>query len=290
MNAPAPAVDANSTAQGATPSTARITDWLLGGERHHQPADRRLGIRVLNAAPWTNEALELNRQYAHQTVAMLRACGIRQFVDLGSGLPTLNPRFPHTALSAGPDTTVIHVDCDPYVIEHGPQLLSSLPQPLSSWPGLHRFMHADLRNMLQILRELPLHGLDPSQPAGFLLHDVLPWIPDNADARASVGAILDGAPPGSVLSLTHSTADLCRDGSAAAAARCFSAAGLPVRLRTAEEISELTEASARPWHVRAPGIVPVGLYHPTRYRAPVPHHHSGGGYAVILLHPEPAHH
>ncbi|MFB6984477.1 SAM-dependent methyltransferase [Streptomyces sp. NPDC056304] len=277
-----PAATTGGPTPGTTPSTARITDWLLGGERHHHPADRRLGKRVLNAAPWAEKALEINRQYARQTVTMLRDSGIRQFVDLGSGLPTLNPRFPHTALSAGPDATVIHVDCDPYVIEHGPQRLGSgRPQ--------HRFVHADLRDMLRILRELPLHGLDPSRPAGFLLHDVLPWIPDNADARACVGAILDGAPRGSVLSLTHSTADLCRDGSAAAAARCFSAAGLPVRLRTAEEIRDLTEAPTRPWHVCAPGIVPVGLYHPTRYRMPVPHHHSGG-YAVILLHPEPAHH
>ncbi|MEV7959083.1 SAM-dependent methyltransferase [Streptomyces sp. NPDC088141] len=277
-----PAATTGGPIPSTTPSTARITDWLLGGERHHHPADRRLGMRVLNAAPWAEKALEINRQYAHQTVAMLRDSGIRQFVDLGSGLPTLNPRCPHTALSAGPDATVIHVDCDPYVIEHGPQLLGSRPTQ-------HRFLHADLRNMLQILRELPLHGLDLSRPAGFLLHDVLPWIPDNADARASVGAVLDGAPPGSVLSLTHSTADLCPDGTATAAAQCFAAAGLPVRLRTAEEIRDLTEAPTRPWHVRAPGIVPVGLYHPPQYRAPVPHHHSGS-YAVILLHPEPAHH
>ncbi|MGW2182896.1 SAM-dependent methyltransferase [Streptomyces sp. NPDC001732] len=149
MNAPAPAIDVDSPAEGTAPSTARITHWLLGGERHHQPADRRLGIRVLNAAPWTEAALEINRHYAHQTVEMLRGCGITQFVDLGSGLPTPNPRFPHTALSAGQDATVIHVDRDPYVIAHGPQLLGSRT-------ALHRYMHADLRNMLHILRELPL--------------------------------------------------------------------------------------------------------------------------------------
>ncbi|MFJ5726083.1 SAM-dependent methyltransferase [Streptomyces sp. NPDC093149] len=285
MNAPAPApavdVDVNSTTQATAPSTARVTDWLLGGDRHHYPADRRLGMDVLNAAPWTSKALETSRQYAHRTVEMLWDCGITQFVDLGSGLPTLNPRFPCTALSTGPDATVIHVDCDPYVINHGPQLLSSRP-------GLHCFVHADLRNMLQILRDLPLHGLDPSRPAGFLLHDVLPWIPDHADARASVGAILDGAPPGSVLSLTHSTADLRRDETAAAAARCYAAAGLPMRLRTAEEIRDLTEASPRPWPIRDPGIVPVGQYHLNRSRTALPPHH-GNSYAAILIHPKPAH-
>lgn len=282
MNAPALADNMNSAAQDATPSAARITHWLLGGERHHYPADRRLGMRVLNAAPWTNEALEVDRQYAHRTVSMLRHCGFRQFVDLGSGLPTPNPRYPHTALSAGPDATVIHVDRDPYVIEHGPRLLSG-------GQGLYRFVHADLRNMLQVLSELPLHGLDPSRPAAFLLHDVLPWIPDTADAHASVGAILDKAPPGSVLSLTHSTADLCPDETAAAAAHCFAAAGLPVRLRTAEEIRDLTEGHRNPWLIRAPGIVPVGQYHPNLSRAALPPH-PGGGYAAILLHPESAHH
>ncbi|MGW1411881.1 SAM-dependent methyltransferase [Streptomyces sp. NPDC002403] len=282
MNTPALAAAVNSTTQGTAPSTARVTDWLLGGDRHHYAADRRLGMDVLNAAPWTNKALEANRRYARKTVEMLRYCGITQFVDLGSGLPTLNPDFPHTALSAGPDATVIHVDRDPYVIEHGPQLLSSRP-------GLHCFLHADLRKMLQILRELPLHGLDPSRPAGFLLHDVLPWIPGHAAARASVGAILDGAPPGSVLSLTHSTADLCRDETAAAAAQRFAAAGLPMRLRTAEEIRDLMEASTRPWPICAPGIVPVGQYHPNQSRTALPPYH-GSSYAAILIHPEPAHH
>ncbi|MFF3786331.1 SAM-dependent methyltransferase [Streptomyces sp. NPDC001933] len=276
------AVTARDPAPVTAPSVAKLTHWLLGG-RHHLRADRNLGKQVLRAAPWFEDAVKINALHAHQTVAMLRASGIRQFVDLGSGLPTSNPRFPHTALSAGPDTTVIHVDCDPAVIEHGPQLLNSRR------PTNHRFMHADLRNMLYILREMPLHGLDPSRPTGFLCHDVLPWIPDDADARASMKAILDWAPPGSALSLTHSTADLCHDGTAAAAAHCFTAAGLPVQLRTAEEIRDLTQATARPWHIRSPGIVPVSTYHPARYRMPVPDHHSGG-YAAILIHPEHAHH
>ncbi|WP_424862904.1 SAM-dependent methyltransferase [Streptomyces sp. MMS24-I29] len=278
MNAPAPTVEADGTV-GSTPSVARITDWLLGGRHHQYPADRRLGLRLLRAAPWFGQAVELNHLYAHQTVSMLRECGIRQFVDLGSGLPSDNPHFPSTAVSAGPDATVIHVDADPYVIEHGPQLLKT--------PAQHRFVHADLRrDMLRVLRDLPLHGLDPGQPTALLLHNVLPWITDDADAHAIVGAALDQAPPGSVLSLTHLTADLRRTGSAAAAL-CLDTAGLPMRLRTAEEICDLIEDHPQPWHVRFPGIVPVGLYHPRQCRAPVAIGDSGA-YAAIAIHPEPA--
>ncbi|MFE1405400.1 SAM-dependent methyltransferase [Streptomyces sp. NPDC058770] len=263
-----------------TASSARLTQWLLGSRHHHHPADRILGQRLLRAAPWVGQAVELNHLYAHQTVSMLRECGIRQFVDLGSGLPSDNPRFPSTAVSAGPDSTVIHVDADPYVIEHGPQLLET--------PARHRFVHADLRrDMLRVLRDLPLHGLDPGRPTALLFHNVLPWINDDADAHAIVGAALDQAPPGSVLSLTHLTADLRRTGSAAAAL-CLDTAGLPVSLRTAEQIRDLIEDQPHPWRVRAPGIVPVGLYHPRQCSAPVPIGDSGA-YAVIAIHPQPAH-
>jgi O-methyltransferase involved in polyketide biosynthesis len=263
------------------PSSARLTQWLLGG-KHHHPADRRLGMRVLRAAPWFEQFVELSHQYADQTVSILSEAGFRQFVGLGSGLPTGNDHFPPTAVSAGPGATVIHVDSDPYVIQHSPQLLDN--------PARHRFVHADLRRGIRsVLDDLPEHGLNTDRAAALLFHNVLPWIAEDAEAHAIVGAALDWAPPGSVLSLTHPTADLCRDGSAAAAAQCFAAAGLPIRLRTAEEIRDLIKEQPRPWHILAPGIVPVGLYYPTRCRAPVPARHSGA-YAAIAIHPEPVRH
>ncbi|MFI9630976.1 SAM-dependent methyltransferase [Streptomyces sp. NPDC052042] len=276
-----PAVETpGDQASFTAPSSARLTQWLLGGSHHH-PADRRLGTSVLRAAPWFERAVELNHLYAHQTVSMLRETGIRQFVDLGSGLPTSNDRFPSTAVSAGPSATVIHVDSDPYVIQHGPQLVAD--------PARHRFVHADLRQDIhRVLDGLRTHGLDLDRPTAFLLHNSLPWITHDQAARDVVGAILGWAPSGSVLSLTHLTADLCRDGSAGTAAECFAAGGLPVRLRTAEEIADLIDDHPSPWSVRVPGIVPVDLYHPRQCRAPVPIGDSGA-YAAIAIHPDPAH-
>ncbi|MFF2013829.1 SAM-dependent methyltransferase [Streptomyces sp. NPDC058195] len=279
MNAPAlTAPTGLGVPAGITPSSARLTHWLLGGEHHHHPADRLLGTGILKAAPWFETAVETARRYAHTTVRMLTGRGIKQFVDLGSGLPTPNPRLPPTSVSAGPAATVLHIDADPYVIRHGPGLLPDGTR--------HRFLHADLRNMHQILRELPLHGLDPAQPTAFLMHNVLEQIPSGADARAIVTPVLSLAPPGSVLSLTHATADLCPDGSAETAARCFTTAGLPMQLRTATEIRGLLEPPAhRAWHIRAPGITAAAAYHATHTRTPAPAHTSGT-YAAILVHPD----
>ncbi|MFB7918582.1 SAM-dependent methyltransferase [Streptomyces sp. NPDC056061] len=281
---PITAAPESGPASFTAPSSARLTQWLLGGT-HHGPADRRLGLRVLRAASWFERAVGLSHGYADRTVSMLREAGFRQFVDLGSGLPTGNDLFPPTVVSAGPESLVIHVDSDPYVIQHGPRLLNQLGNS-----SRHRFVHADLRHdMHRLLDGLRPHGLDPDRPAAFLLHNSLPWITHDQDARDVVGAILGWAPPGSVLSLTHLTADLCHDRSANAAARCFEKAGLPVRLQTAREIADLIEEQPLPWPVVAPGIAPVGLYYPTRSRAPVPARDSGA-YAAIAIHPEPAHH
>ncbi|MFF8617925.1 SAM-dependent methyltransferase [Streptomyces sp. NPDC015350] len=282
MNAPAPVLAppaATAARPVIAPSAARLVHWLLGGEHHHHPADRLLGLELLKTAPWFEESVTIGHRYAHQTVRMFRDCGVQQFVDLGSGLPTPNPRLPHTSASAGPDATVLHVDADPYVIRHGPGLLPRGTR--------HRFLHEDPQNMHRILRDLPLHGFDPAQPIAFLLHNVLDRIPSPADARAVLTPILSTAPPGSVISLTHATADLCRDGSARAAANCLTEAGLPLHLRTAEETRDLIEPQthSRPWHIRAPGITPVGNYHPTR--SPIPDSPGpSGGYAAILLHPD----
>ncbi|MFF3394797.1 SAM-dependent methyltransferase [Streptomyces sp. NPDC002669] len=279
MNAPATAVPTATAAHPViAPSAARLVHWLLGGERHHHPADRLLGLELLKVAPWFEESVTIGRRYTHKTVGMFRDCGVQQFVNLSSGLPTPNPRLPHTSASAGPDATVLHVDTDPYVIRHGPGLLPSGTR--------HRFLHEDPQSMHRILRDLPIYGFNP-QPIAFLLHNVLDRIPSAADAHAVLAPILSTAPPGSVISLTHATADLCRDGSAQAAARCLTAAGLPIKLRTAEEIRDLVEPRAhhRPWHIRAPGIAPVGNYHPSRSPMPEPPGPSGG-YAAILLHPD----
>ncbi|MER5618809.1 SAM-dependent methyltransferase [Streptomyces sp. NPDC002215] len=256
-------------AQGATASTARTTHRLLGGDHHH-PADRRLGESLLDAAPWFTDALKVTRRYAHETIGMLRGCGIRLFVDLGCGLPAPHRWFPHTAESAGPEAEVIHVDSDCCVVQDGPRLLATQS-------AQHRFVHADLRDIDRILSGMP------KQPTAFLLHDVLHEL-DTADAHATMRSILSLAPPGSVVSVTHPTADLCRDESEAAT-RCFTRAGLHAHLRTAEEIRDLLLPPDSSWHLRAPGITPVSLYHPTQYRTSVPYHHSGGGYAAILLHP-----
>ncbi|MFF2013830.1 SAM-dependent methyltransferase [Streptomyces sp. NPDC058195] len=256
---------------GIAPSTARIIHWLLDGEGLYHPVDRGLGAGVLEVAPWAGNSLEAARTYAHATIRVLRALGYRQFVDLGSGLPTPSRRFPHTVASAaslGLDFKVLHIDADPYVIKHGPGLLPDVFQS-------HGFRRADLRDTGQIRHALTASDLDLEQPTAFLLHSVLDQFL-SAAAREIVSSVLALAPPGSVLSLTHATADLCPDGSAEAAARLYTKAGLPNRPRTAAEVRDLLkQPDHSSWLIRNPGIACAADY---------PSPDQAHAYAVILQH------
>ncbi|MFJ2629210.1 SAM-dependent methyltransferase [Streptomyces sp. NPDC087532] len=259
-------------------STAGVTDWALDGS-DNSSADRALAHEVVEAAPWFKKSVRVNRTYGHLAVnhlAMQRR--IAQFLDLGCGLPTRNPRYPHTwesASAADRDARVIHVDADRMVAQRARMMLSG--------PSAHHpFVHADIRQILAILKSPAVQSLDLQRPVGVLLHNVLPWITSDADAHYILDTLRSWLPPGSAISLTHATADL-HPGQANAAADCFRNAGIPMRLRSAEQLRELLT----PWGLLSPSMKPTGACFPTRRRTPLPDHHSGA-YAAIAVHPDPA--
>ncbi|MFI5752331.1 SAM-dependent methyltransferase [Streptomyces sp. NPDC051644] len=256
----------------STPSSARITNYFLGG-RHNYPADRQVARKVAAEAPWFEAAVLINRIHGHLTVAALAMeYGITQFLDLGSGLlPTGTCDELHEPVCASmPGATFVHVDADTTMARHTRTCLTASPRS-------HPFVHADFRNILSVLRAPAVQSLDPGKPVGVLAHGDLARR-SLAEARFILNQVRAWAPPGSAISMTHVTADF-RTHEATAAARHLSDAGLPFHPRTRTEIAELLA----PWSLREPGVVPMSRYHQGNPHAHLPDHASGA-YAAIALH------
>ncbi|MGW1107387.1 SAM-dependent methyltransferase [Streptomyces sp. NPDC002540] len=258
----------------STPSSARITDYLLGG-RHNYPADRQVADRVSAAAPWFETAVLINRVHGHLTVAALaQEHGITQFLDLGCGLlPTGNGYAgPHEPVcSSAPGATFVHVDADNTMAGRTRTCLSASPRS-------HPFVHADFRNIFSVLRAPAVQCLDPGKPVGVLVHDALAWT-SKAEARFTLDQVRVWAPLGSAISISHFTADF-QTHEAIAAAQILSEAGLPFQPRTRNEIAELLA----PWALQEPGVVPISRYHEGNGFTHLPDHVSGA-YAAIVLYP-----
>jgi S-adenosyl methyltransferase len=183
----------------ATPSPARLYDYYLGGTDNFR-ADREAAERIRARMPELADAAWANRAF-HQRAAqwMARTAGIRQFLDIGSGLPTQNNT--HQAVAkAAPDARVVYVDNDPLVRVHASALLTGT--------GSTRFITADLRDPCSVLHHPHTRELiDFSQPTGLLMTAVLHFVADGSDPYGLVARYLAELAPDSYLALTHITAD-----------------------------------------------------------------------------------
>ncbi|MFF8903219.1 SAM-dependent methyltransferase [Streptomyces lydicus] len=257
------------------PAEPRVYDYLLGGTDNLR-ADRALGDALVSAANWLPRAAQINRMYGVLTVAHLARRGIRQFVDLGCGYPT--PAFlempnPHEAAARiRPDARFLHVDQDPVVASHAAAFLSG-PR------GEHRVLCADIRKVGDLLATPEARQLDHNQPMGFLLHDVLAWIPDDSEAHQLLADIRTLAPAGSAISITHATTDMRREEGQAVVA-LYAAHGLALRPRSYAEIRALLD----PWPLEEPGLLPTGRWHADPLHAELPDAQSGA-YAAVSMHP-----
>ena len=181
------------------PNPARIYDYLLGGKDNY-PADREVAEQVVAIAPVTRDVVRDNRAFLRRAVRFLtREAGIRQFIDLGSGLPT-HGNVHEIAQAIAPDARVVYVDNDAMVVTHSRALLAG-DNTLA--------VHADLREPDAVLghpevREL----LDFDQPIALLLMAILHFIPDDQDPLGIVARFRDALPIGSYLAISHSTRDI----------------------------------------------------------------------------------
>jgi len=179
---------------------ARIYDYLLGGKDNYA-ADRAAGDKMLEVYPDTAYTARANRAFLGRAVRFLAGeAGIRQFLDIGTGIPTAGNTH-EIAQAVAPESRVVYADHDPVVLAHARALLTS------NETGATDYIDADLRDtgtMLTQAAEL----LDFSRPVAVTLLSVLHAVPDADDPYAITAALLDAVPPGSYLAISHAASDL----------------------------------------------------------------------------------
>ncbi|MCT2588492.1 SAM-dependent methyltransferase [Streptomyces sp. N2-109] len=180
---------------------ARVYDVLLGGKTNY-PADREAAAELLKSLPNAAMVARQNRAFMHRAVRFLAAeAGIRQFLDIGTGIPT-SPNLHEIAQEAAAHARVIYVDNDPIVLVHSRALHHSSPE------GRTAYIPGDLCEPEHILGDAQLLGtFDRSRPVAVTLLAVLHWLPEGADPYDIVDRILRELPAGSWLALTHVTDD-----------------------------------------------------------------------------------
>jgi hypothetical protein len=181
-------------------SPARMWDYWVGGKDNFA-ADREAAQKVMAALPSMPALARLTRLFLAGSVHELAAThGIRQFLDIGTGLPTADNTH-EVAQRAAPESRIVYVDNDPVVLTHAQALLTSSPA------GKTDYLYADLRDTGKILAGAA-RTLDFSQPVAVLLVAVMHFIPDADDPYGLVRRLLDAAPPGSYLVLSHGASDI----------------------------------------------------------------------------------
>jgi O-methyltransferase involved in polyketide biosynthesis len=182
---------------------ARIYDYWLGGKDNFE-ADRIAGEETIAAYPAIRASARANRAFLARTVRYLAAeAGIRQFLDIGTGLPTASNTH-EVAQSVAPGSRIVYVDNDPLVLSHARALLTSSPE------GVTDYLDADLRDTDVILAQAA-GTLDFSQPVAVMLLAILHYIPDLAQAQRIVARLIAAIPAGSYLVISHAASDIAAE-------------------------------------------------------------------------------
>lgn len=232
-----------------TPSTARMYDYYLGGKDNY-PADREAAEEVIARMPpgTIRTAARQNRMFLGRAVRYLAEQGIRQFLDIGTGLPTMGSVH-EVAQGVAPDCRIGYVDHDPVVLAHGRDMLASVSGAVITGH--------DLREPEAILADHELRDLlDFSQPVAVLLVAVLHFIKEAEDPRGIIGRLMGALPSGSYLVISHATADSFRELDDAIEA--YSTASSSMRNRTRAEV----EALFTGFELVEPGVVWLSQWHP----------------------------
>ncbi|MFL6078268.1 MAG: SAM-dependent methyltransferase [Mycobacteriales bacterium] len=180
------------------PSAARMYDYFLGGS-HHFAVDRAAAKEVERAIPWIGEVYRANRAFLRRAVRCFLDEGVTQFLDLGSGIPTVG-NVHEVARQVQPAARVVYVDIDPVAVAHSEALLEDVPDAA--------ILRADVREPERILEHPTARAvLDFSRPVGLLMVGVLHFLHDRDHPYEHVAAYRDAVPPGSMIAVTHGTID-----------------------------------------------------------------------------------
>jgi SAM-dependent methyltransferase len=229
------------------PHPARVYDWFLGGKDNY-PVDERLGRQIAaldgGGAPLAARA---NRAFMHRATRALAEDGIRQFLDIGTGIPT-EPNLHRIAQSVAPDARVVYVDNDPIVLAHAGALLRGTPE------GVTEYVQADARDPRAILEEAA-HVLDFGRPVALSLIALLHFVADEDGAHEVVSTLVDALAPGSCLVLTTMTADFEPENVEKGIA-AYAAGGVTLVARTRDEVA----AFFKGLDLLEPGVAPVDAW------------------------------
>jgi hypothetical protein len=231
---------------------ARVYDYWLGGKDNFA-ADREAAEQAIAANPTILPGVRTNRAFLRRAVRYLAGeAGIRQFLDVGTGLPSADNTH-QVAQAVAPDCRVVYVDNDPIVLVHARALLTGTPQ------GKTAYLDADLRDPGSILAQAA-QTLDFSQPVALMMLAILQLVPDEASPHALVRQLMDGLVPGSYLVISHPASDVLPDAMA------------EMQRRLNERQREITTFRPRPDVSRffdGLGLIEPGLVQPHRWR-PLP--------------------
>lgn len=234
----------------SVPHSARIWNYWLGGKDNFA-VDRAAGDEYMHAFPGVVDVARASRQFLIRSVKYLAGeAGIRQFLDVGTGLPTEDNTH-EVAQRIAPDSRIVYVDNDPMVLAHARSLLIGTPQ------GASAYVDADLRDPERILAEAA-SLLDFSRPVGLILSGIMGHVPDTGEAQAIVRRLLEPLPGGSCLSLNDGTSVVAGEGIEQAQEGYNDTGAVPYTLRTPDGISSFFDGL----NLVEPGVVTCPQWRP----------------------------
>ncbi|MGC1213065.1 MAG: SAM-dependent methyltransferase [Micromonospora sp.] len=231
----------------SVPHAARRYDYWLGGKDNFA-ADRESGDAVAAAYPAIRTTVIENRRFLQRATRHLAVeAGVRQFLDIGTGIPT-SPNLHEIAQAAAPESRVVYVDNDPIVLAHARALLTSAPE------GVTAYVDADLRDPERILRHPEvLAALDLTRPVGLMLVAVLHFLRDSDDPYGVTRRLIEAIPSGSYVVISHATTDLVPRHIAATATPTTRTSMIDMAFRSRDEFAAFFDGL----DLIAPGVSPV---------------------------------
>ena len=231
------------------PNVARVYDYLLGGGCNF-PRDREMGEALMAAVPELEVAARHNRAFLRRAVRFCIEQGIRQFLDLGSGIPTVG-NVHEIAQRYAPDSRVVYVDNEPVAVAHSRLLLEGNDNV--------DVVLADLLEPGTVLNSPPARRLlNPDEPVAVLMLCVLHFIPDSNGPHEAIAHYLRAAAPGSYLVLSHAATGSLSGSKADVSKRLYDSSNSPGLARTREQLAELMAGT----ELVEPGIVGSALWRP----------------------------
>ncbi len=250
----------SSPIDNGMPHSARIYDYWLGGKDNFA-ADRAVAEALMTAIPTVRSMAAENRHFVHRAARYLAGkAGVRQFLDIGTGIPT-RPNLHEVAQQVAPETRVVYVDNDPIVLAHARALM------ISSEQGRSEYIHADMRQPEMILNHRTLREvLDLDQPVALTMIAILMLLQDADDPWRKVRVLMDALPSGSYVAITHPTGDFNPEAVKTAVASAVDS-GMTLVPRSRDEVARFFEG----WELVEPGIVPVMAWQPDDGEPADPH-------------------